>query len=68
MIDTFKTSLSESERAEFEERAAILEYEAGYTRAEAEAIVKNWILRTRQLKNSNARPVLAPQIDWTEEK
>ena len=47
IVDAFKT-LSESERAEFEERAAILEFEAGYTRAEAEAIVKNWILRTRE--------------------
>ena len=47
-LDIIQT-LSESERSEFAERAAILEYEAGYTRAAAEAIVKSWILHTREI-------------------
>jgi hypothetical protein len=43
---TFLASLDEEQRSIFEERAAIMEFEGGLTRAEAEKGARACILRT----------------------
>lgn len=43
-LDELIAGLSAEERAEFEERAAILEYDGGLTKAEAERLALNEIL------------------------
>ncbi len=61
-------NMSEAELDEYRERVAILEFEAGYSRAEAEAIVKSWVLRARALKKSNSAPKTAPSVERSDGK
>jgi len=44
-MQTFLASLDEEQRFIFEERAAIIEFEAGLTRAESEKRARAYILR-----------------------
>jgi len=46
-LDAFKKTLTSEEQYEFDERAAILEYEAGYETIEAELRAAQYILFQR---------------------
>lgn len=50
-----KLILTEDELEAYEERAAILEYDAGMTRPEAERMSLEAIIRRRETRNTNPR-------------
>lgn len=56
-------NMSEAELDEYRERVAILEFEAGYSRARAEALALQMILRKRT--TLNAAKVAAEQAEKT---
>ena len=50
--------MTESERADYEERAAIAEYEGGLTRAEAERLARACVERARVIRRP---PLVVPR-------